>query len=97
MRYSNFFPAILLGTIGAVLAPPQFALAGKADLTAEFNRLGLKPQVQGSDTCSLHAVASLAEFELAERDPRPNAERSTEFLIWAAKKAARLLPPIPQT
>ena len=49
--------------------------------------LGLVPQVQGSDTCSLHAVASLAEFELAKRDPRPDSQRSTEFLIWAAKKA----------
>ena len=53
----------------------------------EFNRLGLMPQVQGADTCSLHAVASLAEFEIAEREPRPKSERSTEFLIWAAKKA----------
>jgi hypothetical protein len=62
-------------------------LPGKADLTPEFNRLGLMPQVQGADTCSLHAVASLAEFEIAEREPRPKSERSTEFLIWAAKKA----------
>jgi hypothetical protein len=62
-------------------------LPGKVDLTAEFNRLGLMPQVQGPDTCSLHAIASLAEFELAVREPRPDAERSTEFLIWAAKKA----------
>ena len=40
-------------------------LPGKVDLTPEFERFGLIPQNQGADTCSLHAVASLAEFELA--------------------------------
>jgi hypothetical protein len=87
MRYSNFCLAILLAFVEGSLAPCQSLPSSKADLTAEFNRLGLAPQVQGADTCSLHAVASLAEFELAQRDPRPSAERSTEFLIWAAKKA----------
>ena len=87
MRRIPFCLAILLAFIDAAGALSQAVLPAKADLTAEFNRLGLIPQVQGSDTCSLHAVASLAEFELAERDPRPNSERSTEFLIWAAKKA----------
>jgi hypothetical protein len=87
MRYGNFCLAVVLGLVDVSLAPSQSSLSSKADLTGEFNRLGLIPQVQGADTCSLHAVASLAEFELAERDPRPNAERSTEFLIWAAKKA----------
>ncbi len=87
LRYYNSCLTILSAFVAVCLAPSQSAGAGKADLTPEFNRLGLIPQVQGSDTCSLHAVASLAEFELAERDPRPNSERSTEFLIWAAKKA----------
>ena len=87
MPYGNFCQALALAFVAASAAASQPVLPGKADLTAEFNRLGLIPQVQGSDTCSLHAVASLAEFELAVRDPQPNAERSTEFLIWAAKKA----------
>jgi hypothetical protein len=87
MRYSSFCLAILLGFVDASPAPCQSPSPGKVDLTPEFNGLGLIPQVQGADTCSLHAVASLAEFELAERDRRPSAERSTEFLIWAAKKA----------
>ena len=65
MRYSKFYLAVLLGFVSVSVAASQSALAGKADLTAEFNRLGLMPQVQGADTCSLHAVASLAEFELA--------------------------------
>ena len=72
MRYSSVCLAILLGLVHTSLAPSQSPLPRKADLTGEFNRLGLKPQVQGADTCSLHAVASLAEFELAERDPQPN-------------------------
>ena len=85
---ANSALAIVLGKIRrAAAAASQSASAGRVDLRAEFNRLGLIPQVQGADTCSLHAVASLAEFELARRDPRPNSERSTEFLIWAAKKA----------
>ena len=87
MRYGNFCLASLLACVDAACAASQAPLPSKADLTPEFNRLGLIPQVQGSDTCSLHAVASLAEFEIAEREPRPKAERSTEFLIWAAKKA----------
>jgi hypothetical protein len=87
MRYGDSCPAILLGFVATFLAAAQSPLPSTADLIAEFNRLGLMPQVQGSDTCSLHAVASLAEFALARRDPGPNKERSTEFLIWAAKKA----------
>ncbi len=87
MRYGSFCLAILFGFVGATRAASPAVPPSKADLTAEFNRLGLVPQVQGSDTCSLHAVASLAEFELAKRDPRPDSQRSTEFLIWAAKKA----------
>ncbi len=87
MRPIHFCLAILLAITDASWGLPQAVLPAKADLTAEFNRLGLIPQSQGADTCSLHAVASLAEFELARRDPQPNAERSTEFLIWAARKA----------
>ena len=87
MRFRYLCLAILLALINASPAPSQSVLPGKADLTGEFNRLGLIPQSQGADTCSLHAVASLAEFDLARRDQRPKSERSTEFLIWAAKKA----------
>ncbi len=89
MRFSSFCLAILVGFVDISAAASQSLFSSKADLTPEFNRLRLLPQSQGADTCSLHAVASLAEFELAERVPRPNAERSTEFLIWAAKKATR--------
>ncbi len=87
MRYSSPCLAVLLVLVVAAFAPSRNLLAGKADLTPEFNRLGLIPQSQGAVTCSLHAVASLAEFELAESETQPNHERSTEFLIWAARKA----------
>ncbi len=87
MRYWFFCLAILFNLPHSAWAAPESLLPSKADLTVEFTRLGLIPQSQGADTCSLHAVASLAEFELAENDPRPKRERSTEFLIWAARKA----------
>ena len=41
MRFSNFCLAILLGLVGASWAGSQSPLPSKADLTAEFNRLGL--------------------------------------------------------
>jgi len=62
-------------------------MSGTVDLTPEFERFGLVVQNQGADTCSLHAVASLAEFELAKVSPDKDRRRSTEFLIWAAKAA----------
>ena len=68
-------------------ATAQAALPAKADLTPDFERYGLPTQSQGADTCSLHAVASLAEFELAKVSEDKDRRRSTEFLIWAARAA----------
>jgi hypothetical protein len=79
--------AILVILFGTLPAYPQARLPDKVDLTPEFDRFGLVPQNQGADTCSLHAVASLAEFELAKVVQDRDRRRSTEFLIWAAKKA----------
>ncbi|MGO9114212.1 MAG: C1 family peptidase [Thermoguttaceae bacterium] len=78
---------LLAGLLGAPTAHAQSPLPAKVDLTPEFERFGLVPQNQGADTCSLHAVASLAEFELAKTSQDQDRRRSTEFLIWAAKKA----------
>jgi hypothetical protein len=87
MRYAPICLAALLGLVDAAPVRSQAHLPGNVDLTAEFTRLGLIPQSQGADTCSLHAIASLAEFELAKREPGQKHERSTEFLIWATRKA----------
>ncbi len=78
---------LLAGFFGGPPTHAQASLPGKVDLTPEFERFDLIPQVQGADTCSLHAVASLAEFELAKASPDKDRRRSTEFLIWAAKAA----------
>ncbi|MGA2259412.1 MAG: C1 family peptidase [Thermoguttaceae bacterium] len=78
---------LLAGLFGAVPIDAQASMPGKVDLTPEFERFGLFPQNQGADTCSLHAVASLAEFELAKVTQDQDRRRSTEFLIWAAKEA----------
>jgi hypothetical protein len=86
MRFRRFFLAVfgLATTAQAWSQPP---LPARADLTPQFARYGLVAQSQGADTCSLHAIASLAEFELAKRDAGQEHQRSTEFLIWAARKA----------
>jgi len=78
---------LLAGLFGAAPIHGQTPAPGSVDLTPEFERFGLVVQSQGADTCSLHAVASLAEFELAKVTPDTDRRRSTEFLIWAAKAA----------
>jgi hypothetical protein len=83
-QISIVFVASLLG---ALPIAARASAPAKVDLTPEFDRFGLIPQSQGADTCSLHAVASLAEFELARTSQDQDRRRSTEFLIWAAKKA----------
>ena len=52
MRYGKLCLAVLLALAGAAWAASESLLPSKADLTAEFERLGLIPQVQGPDTCS---------------------------------------------
>ena len=87
MPNNRIFIVLLAGLFGALPPHAPASMPGKVDLTAEFARFGLIPQNQGADTCSLHAVASLAEFELARVTQDKDRRRSTEFLIWAAKKA----------
>ena len=87
MRFGPICLAFVVGLVGAAPVWSQSHLPRNVDLTAQFTRLGLMPQSQGADTCSLHAIASLAEFELAKHDAGQNHERSTEFLIWAARRA----------
>jgi hypothetical protein len=89
MRWIPVFVAVVFVVFSAAPARPQAPLPASADLTPEFTRFGLIPQNQGADTCSLHAIASLAEFELAKRDTGPEHQRSAEFLIWAANKATK--------
>ena len=84
--YLLFSLAVLLGLVGAAPVWSQSRLPKSADLTAEFTRLGLMPQSQGPETCSLHAVASLAAFELAKQESAQDHQRSTQFLIWATRK-----------
>jgi len=64
------------------------ALPAKADLAAEFQKLGFAAVSQGGrDTCSLFAITALAGFEYARAGPPPHAPLSEEFLIWAADEA----------
>ncbi len=63
-------------------------LPAKVDLTPEYERLGILPQLQGDrDVCSLFAVTGVADFEAARHSPGPQPRLSEEFLIWAAKVA----------
>ena len=87
MPNSRLVIALLAGLFGALPPHAPASMPAKVNLTPEFERFGLIPQNQGADTCSLHAVASLAEFELAKVTQDKDRRRSTEFLIWAAKKA----------
>lgn len=77
-----------------VLALPAIALAEapalppRVDLVPAFRRLGLSPGAQGTrDTCSLFAIAALAEFESLRGASPPHKRLSAEFLIWAANEA----------
>jgi hypothetical protein len=69
--------------------PPHGRLPASVDLMPAFERLGVTARAQGNrDTCSLFAVAGVAEFEVG-RDSHGRPPRlSEEFLIWAADKAA---------
>ena len=87
MGVSSFCTAVLFGMLTTAQVWSDVHLPDSVDLTARFARLGLIPQTPGPDTCSLHAIASLAEFELAKHESGQDHRRSTEFLIWAARKA----------
>ncbi|MBE3133431.1 MAG: hypothetical protein IMZ55_08145, partial [Acidobacteria bacterium] len=73
---------------GAAKAAGPQGLPAKADLVAEFQKLGFAAVSQGGrDTCSLFAITALASFEYARAAPPPHAPLSEEFLIWAADEA----------
>ena len=84
---------LLSGILGGLVDLPLLALAAetlptKVDLTPEYERLGILPQLQGDrDVCSLFAVTGVADFEVARHSPGPQPRLSEEFLIWAAKVA----------
>jgi Papain family cysteine protease len=74
----------------ALAAEPE-ALAKEVDLRPEYKKIGLSPLAQGKrDVCSLFAVTSLAEFELAKSSPIHPQRLSEEFLIWGANAACGL-------
>ena len=63
-------------------------LPAKIDLTPEYERLGILPELQGDrDVCSLFAITGVADFEAARHSLGPQPRLSEEFLIWAAKAA----------
>jgi hypothetical protein len=70
-------------------APAHGQLPASVDLMPAIERLGLTARLQGArDTCSLFAVAGMAEFEVARQSHRRPARFSEEFLIWAGNKAS---------
>lgn len=85
---TDFVRIITVVFIAAGLASAQeAALPPRADLATEFTRLGILPQSQGKrDTCSLFAIAGVADFESARRSAS-NERMSVEFLTWAANAA----------
>jgi hypothetical protein len=67
------------------------ALPSAIDLRPDFARLGLDAQAQGKrDTCSLFAIATLADFQWAKDRGRGGQPLSVEFLAWAANEATGL-------
>jgi Papain family cysteine protease len=66
-------------------------LPNRISLIPEFQNLGLSPRAQGRrDTCSLFAIAALAEFEYAKNNPASPMPFSEEFLIWAVNRTRRV-------
>jgi hypothetical protein len=83
---------LLLLFLPALSLTPQAALAGElptqADLRTRLADCRLAPGVQGArNTCSLFAIAGLAEWEAANSGERPPTPLSPEFLTWAANAA----------
>jgi hypothetical protein len=81
----------ILAGLAANLQPVAMAaetIPAKADLTPEYEKLGILPQLQGDrDVCSLFAVTGVADFESARHSLGTQPRLSEEFLIWAAKAA----------
>jgi len=74
----------------ATPAEPE-KVPAQVDLRPEYKRFGLSPLAQGKrDVCSLFAVTSLAEFELARNSTVHPQRLSEEFLIWGANAACGL-------
>lgn len=71
-----------------VAAQEQTPLPPSVDLRPDYARFDLPPCVQGSrNTCSLFAVAALAELECGRSDAGSAATFSQEYLTWAANEA----------
>ena len=85
------FSACLLALLTPGAIRGQQTLPRSVSLIADFQKLGLAPQVQGErDTCSLFAITALAEFECARQTPTTTTRLSEEFLIWAGNEASGL-------
>jgi hypothetical protein len=85
--------AVLMGTAGALSAPPAPANpdpagpAGPVDLRPIFQNWGLPVRAQGArGTCSAFVVTQALEYALASQQRR-GARLSVEFLNWASNRA----------
>jgi hypothetical protein len=80
---------VVIVALGGLLQAGGPGLPDRIDLVPRFREIGLEPADQGKrDTCSLFAVAALADFEGAKKGPRPSPRLSVEYLVWAANEAA---------
>jgi hypothetical protein len=80
----------LIVILAGIVNAQELRLPAKVDLAAEFGKLGIPPLSQGGrNTCSLFAVAGIADFERA-RSGAGGERLSVEFLTWAANEAAGL-------
>ncbi len=86
-------PYRILGLVGLFAVTTVAAALGgppsTVDLGPEFQKFGLTPLQQGArGDCSLFAITSLVELELAKSAPDEVKRLSEEFLIWAAHSAS---------
>ncbi|MDF1657657.1 MAG: C1 family peptidase [Verrucomicrobiales bacterium] len=66
-------------------------LPPSVDLRNEFANFEITPKHQGDrDSCSLFAIAALAEFELKKAGLLKGGRLSEEFLIWASNESTGL-------
>ncbi len=71
-----------------IAAQEQTPPPSKVDLRPDYARFDLPACVQGSrNTCSLFAIAALAELECGRSDAGAAAPFSQEYLTWAANEA----------
>jgi hypothetical protein len=77
---------LVLTAVASAQAPPS--LPKQVDLKPEFDRFGLTAREQGGrGTCSLFAVAALADLEYAKSAGKAQRPFSEEYLVWATQKA----------